>query len=181
MALTAKFIVRFDFLSTKTERRPKEKSAMSHQSSDKMIQDLASQTRGNPRRFLNGFSPIHVIWHTRRGVVVDQQLLPVGFLTFHHSAITAYAKVLRSVDDRLPAPWGPDYDPTIDEISDSVEFSRAIERWHNGVHNNDMSLMNPATNIRRPKFWALHNFINRKFAAWQRRHRKLTSAEHQTV
>ena len=154
---------------------------MSHKSLNKIIQDLASQTRGNPRLFLNAFSPIHVIWHARRGVIVGQQLLPVGFLTFHHSAVVAYRKVLRSVNDPLPTPWGPDYDSAIDEISEPVEFSHTIEQWHNGVHNRDMSLMNPATNIRQPKFWALHNFIDHKFLAWQRRYRRTTSAEHQTV
>lgn len=154
---------------------------MSHRQFDRLIKDLATQNRGNPSRFLTAFSPIHVIWHARRSVVVGNRLRPVGFLAFHHSAISAYASVLRSVGDRLPEPWGPDYDSAIDDIVDPVEFSEAIENWHNGVHNNDMSLANPATNIRRARFWALHHFIDQRFMAWQRRHRRITSIEHETV
>jgi len=145
------------------------------------MQNLASQFNGNPGGFLNAFSPIHVIWHARRGVIVGGKLRPVGFLTFHHSVIQAYTIVLKSKGKTLPKKWGPNYDKAIDSDPDPVQFSSEIEDWHNGVHNSDMSLMNPATNIKKPRFWALHNFIDQKFMSWQSSHRKLTSKEHSTV
>ncbi len=154
---------------------------MSHAQFDGMMQSLASTFAGDVDGFLSALSPIHVRWHARRGVVIGGALQPVGFLTFHHSVVQAYKRELRSVSSRLPAPWGPGYNPAIDGATDPVDFSDRIERWHNGVHNSDMTLMNPATNIWRPRFWALHNFIDKKFTAWQKAHRKITAAEHATV
>ncbi len=158
---------------------------MSHQQFDQLMQNLAVQNNGKPAQFLTAFSPIHVFWHVRgRGAIVNGVFQPIGFLTFHHSVIQAYSKVLQSANRTLPNPivnWGPPYDVAIDNISDPVGFSSAIENWHNGVHNSDMTLMNPATNIRKRRFWQLHNFIDGKFTTWQQTHRVITSAEHQTV
>ena len=88
---------------------------------------------------------------------------------------------MKAAGKQLPDSWGPSYPSAIDGISDPVDFSDKIEEWHNGVHNSDMTLMNPATTIRRPKFWALHGFIEGKFKEWIKNHRHLKPAEHATV
>ena len=65
---------------------------MSHAAFDKQLAGIVKLAAGNPSKFLTTFSPIHVIWHARRGVVLGGVLKPVGFLTFHHSAILAYGR-----------------------------------------------------------------------------------------
>ena len=154
---------------------------MSHRAFELKMRSLVDLHVGDLDAFLSAFSPIHVIWHSRRGAVVGGVLMPIGFLTFHHVAVRSYKHMLRSINQSMPAAFSPNYDASIESVAAPVDFSVAIEGWHNTVHNGDMTLMNPATNIWRPRFWGLHGFIDRKFMAWQRAHRRITSAEHQTV
>jgi len=154
---------------------------MAHEAFEQKMHQLVDVFQIYIDSFLTSFAPIHVTWHARRGAVIGGALMPIGFLTFHHTAVLAYKRMLRSVGQRMPGPFAPGYDTAIDDIGNPVQFSDRIERWHNGVHNSDMTLMNPATNIWRPRFWGLHGFLDRKFTRWQKAHRKITSSEHRTV
>ena len=154
---------------------------MAHEAFEQKVHQLVDLFQGDMDGFLTAFSPIHVTWHARRGAVVGGALLPIGFLTFHHTAVVAYKRMLRSINQRMPPPFAPGYNSAIESVGDPARFSQQVEDWHNSVHNSDMTLMNPATNIFRPRFWGLHGFIDRKFMRWQRVHRKITSSEHRTV
>jgi len=154
---------------------------MAHEAFEQKVHQLVDLFQGDMDGFLTAFSPIHVTWHARRGAVVGGALLPIGFLTFHHTAVVAYKRMLRSINQRMPPPFAPGYNSAIEGVGDPARFSRQVEDWHNSVHNSDMRLMNPATKIFRPRFWGLHGFIDRNFVRWQRVHRKITSSEHRTV
>ena len=150
---------------------------MAHEAFEQKMHQLVDLFQGDMDGFLTAFSPIHVTWHARRGAVVGGALLPIGFLTFHHTAARAYKRMLRSINQRMPPPFAPGYNSAIESVGDPARFSQQVEEWH----NSDMTLMNPATNIFRPRFWGLHGFIDRKFMSWQTVHRKITSSEHRTV
>jgi hypothetical protein len=68
------------------------------------------------------------------------------------------------------AKTSPPYRPVIDQATDAIQFSNAIEGWHNLVHRNTKrygaAFSDPRKNIYMRRFWQFHTFIDGKFQAW---------------
>lgn len=121
-----------------------------------------------PRDFLVALGPTHVQWH---GYAEAER--PIGFLTFHKEVVAAFRTSLRGAgwEQRFPPPWDEPppfaYDPRLDDVTDPRQFSRAIERWHNRIHNSwsEPGFHDPARTIYLRSFWSFHRLIDLKFDA----------------
>lgn len=133
------------------------------------LQSISGTTKTN---FLSQFAKIHTAWHmaemnTGTGVFNGS---PIGFLSFHHEVVTVY--VPKFASGLTPGPMAnpsPPYRTTIDQNTDPVMFSHALEGWHNLVHRNKKYGANfgdPNKNIKMKIFWEFHQFIDTKFQNW---------------
>lgn len=134
------------------------------------LQLISNETK---TKFLRKFATIHYKWH------MDEMMTgsgtfggsPIGFLSFHHEVLTVYiSKFDTSLTAGPMANTSPPYRPVIDSILKSVEFSNALEGWHNLVHRNTRkygrNFSDPKKNIYMERFWQFHKFINDKFQSW---------------
>src|SRR5713226_5604758 len=145
----------------------------------KLRAKLASISGGTKKQFLDGFKTIHNAWHMAEmnkgvGTFGGQ---PIGFLSFHHEVVSVY--VSKFAPGLAPGPMAktsPPYRPHIDGAPDAVQFSIAIEGWHNLVHRNvkkyGTAFGDPKKNIYLPRFWQFHKFINEKFQGWLQAHQQ---------
>ena len=150
----------------------------------KSAADRALEVR-DPMAFLGRLEAIHLNWHNR-----TFSTRRLGFLVFHWTVIEEFKRA------RGPAIWtggirpfrpqdftsfGWSYNVTEraqkQDIDSLVNFSTAIESWHNDAHmavgmafGNENDMMNPQANIYLQQFWRLHYFINTKFLRELRRY-----------
>jgi hypothetical protein len=140
---------------------------------DNLRQELQLITNGTKTKFLGRFATIHSKWH------MDEMMTGSGtfrgstngFLSFHHEVLTVYISKFDTTLTAGPmANTSPPYRPVIDSISKSVQFSNALEGWHNLVHRNTRkygrNFSDPKKNIYMKRFWQFHKFIDDKFQSW---------------
>ena len=136
-------------------------------------QRLQLISNGTKTKFLDKFAAIHSKWH------MDEMMTgsgtfggsAIGFLSFHHEVLAVYiSRFDISLTAGPMASTSPPYRPIIDSILKSVEFSNAIEGWHNLVHRNTrkygQNFSDPKKNIYMIRFWQFHKFIDEKFQSW---------------
>jgi hypothetical protein len=138
----------------------------------KLRNRLNSISTGSKNDFLKKFSVIHARWHHAEMMdgIGTFNGSTIGFLSFHHEVIRIYiGKFNQNLTAGSMAKPSPPYRKLIDSISDSLEFSHALEGWHGLVHMNPKygpNFGNPTKNIYMPRFWNFHKFIEDKFLRW---------------
>jgi hypothetical protein len=137
-----------------------------------------AKRRRKPRLYLRRLSPIHLRWHMQR-------VRRVGFLLFHWHVIEHFTAVRLNRAMGVRANTKADFNPggrfkaarwdasmrdvpDSATISDLVDYSRAIEGWHNEAHMvigevTGLDMMDARANVFFPEFWELHFFINARF------------------
>jgi hypothetical protein len=140
---------------------------------DNLRQELQSISNGTKTKFLGRFATIHSKWHMDEMMTGSGTFRgsAIGFLSFHHEVLTVYiSKFDTSLTAGPMANTSPPYRPVIDSISKSVQFSNALEGWHNLVHRNTRkygrNFSDPKKNIYMKRFWQFHKFIDDKFQSW---------------
>ena len=137
---------------------------------------LATISAGSKADFLAKFAPIHQSWHMSEMMGTPKfNGKPIGFLSFHHEALAVYqGKYAKTLAPGAMAHTLPAYRSVIDNATDVLTFSQALEDWHNSVHRNakkyGADFADPMKNIYMPRFWQFHKFINNKFADWLTAH-----------
>lgn len=142
---------------------------------------LEALNSGNPRRYLERFSPFHLRFHT-----ISPELRDVGFLSFHWCAIY-YFRILGIDRIMNVVPYTVNdfdqggifgsqrinwrflaYAVSSRSVGELIEYSRQVEMIHNISHMaietvTGTPMMEPSLNIFYTAFWNLHFFINMLF------------------
>jgi hypothetical protein len=114
-----------------------------------------------------------------------QRVRRVGFLLFHWHVVEHFKALHLDREMRIKADTEADFNrggrfrgahwsammrgvPDSVSIPDLVNYSRAIEGWHNEAHMvigdvTGLDMMDPKVNVFFPEFWGLHFFINNRF------------------
>jgi len=146
---------------------------MTHATFRDQLGTLAGATSGDPAGFLDGLSPIHDAWH-REGSRT------YGFLLFHTRVVRYFNQIVAPrVQPQIQPFTATDYQDmrvrlfeydlhSVDALAELVDFSTAIESWHNTAHMGIGSatgtpMMDPRQNIFFRPFWRLHRYIDDLF------------------
>ena len=145
---------------------------MAHDNTRDLLIAIANNNNGDPMGFLESFSPIHAGWHGPGRTY--------GFLLFHLRGVRYFKSIVNPQVNPQIVPFndadfqGMNINPfggnpqNIASLNDLVDFSAAIENWHNGAHAGiqvatGVPMMNAAENIFYRVFWRLHFFIDDQF------------------